>query len=65
MTPPSGATWRATREAGATTATGELEQGATKIAFTMEMLAEGEEAGPPRPQTRSRRFHTASTRSPT
>lgn len=51
IAPPSGATWRATREAGATTATGELEQGATKVAFTMEMLAEGQEAGPPRPQT--------------
>lgn len=51
IAPPSGATWRATREAGATTVTGELEQGATKVDFTMEMLAAGEEAGPPRPQT--------------
>jgi len=51
IAPPSGATWRATREVGAVTASGELDQGANKVAFTMEMLAEGEEAGPPRPQT--------------
>jgi len=51
IAPPSGATWRATREAGASTATGELDQGATTVPFTMDMLAEGEEAGPPRPQT--------------
>ena len=51
IAPPSGATWRATREAGATTAAGELEQGANRVPFTMEMLAAGEEAGPPRPQT--------------
>ncbi len=51
IAPPDGATWRATREAGATSATGELEQGATTVAFTMEMLAEGESTEPARPQT--------------
>jgi pimeloyl-ACP methyl ester carboxylesterase len=56
IAPPSGATWRAARDTGATTATGELEQGATKVAFTMEMLAAGEEVGPPRPQTPQQPF---------
>ncbi len=51
IAPPNGATWRATRDPGATTVTGELEQGTTTVAFSMEMLAEGEEPGPERPQT--------------
>jgi hypothetical protein len=51
IAPPSGAVWRASREAGATSAAGELQQGSSRVPFTMEMLAEGEEAGPARPQT--------------
>ena len=51
IAPPDGATWRATREAGATTAEGELEQGVNVVPFTMEMVAVGEEVGPNRPQT--------------
>ncbi|MGD8818031.1 MAG: hypothetical protein PVJ51_12670, partial [Acidobacteriota bacterium] len=51
IAPPSGAVWRATRQPGADTAEGELEQGATKVPITMERLAEGEDGGPVRPQT--------------
>jgi hypothetical protein len=51
IAPPGGATWRATRTAGAANATGELQQGASTVTFTMELLEEGEDAAPSRPQT--------------
>ncbi len=51
IAPPNGATWRATRAAGATSAEGELEQGANVVPFTMELVPAGEAVGPTRPQT--------------
>jgi len=51
IAPPSGATWRATRAAGATEVTGELQQGSANVAFTMEKLAAGTDPRPSRPQT--------------
>ena len=51
IAPPNGATWRATREAGAPTAAGELEQGVNVVPFTMELVPAGEDVGPARPQT--------------
>ena len=51
IAPPNGATWRATREASATTAEGELEQGANVVPFIMELVPTGEDVGPDRPQT--------------
>ena len=51
IAPPNGATWRAKRQVGATTAEGEFEQGGNVVPFTMELVPEGEVLGPRRPQT--------------
>lgn len=60
IAPPDGATWRATRVAGAETVEGEFTQGVNRIPFTMERLAAGEAAGPSRPQTPEPPFPYAS-----
>ena len=52
IAPPSGAVFKATREAGGTTASGTIEQGGRQFPITMEIMEEGAAAGPsPRPQT--------------
>jgi len=51
IAPPDGATWRATREPGAETASGELTQGAAQVPFTMEMIGADEVVELVRPQT--------------
>ena len=51
IAPPNGATWRAKRQVGATTAEGEFEQGGNVVPFTMESVPEGKVLGPRRPQT--------------
>ena len=49
IAPPSGATWKLAREGR--TASGTLTQGGQEIPITMEIMEDGEPAGPPRPQT--------------
>ncbi len=51
IAPPNGATWRATRQVGATAAEGEFEQGGNVVPFTMELVPDGKVLGPRRPQT--------------
>ena len=51
IAPPSGAVFKATRDEGGTTASGTIEQGGQQFPITMEIMEEGEAAGPPRPQT--------------
>ena len=50
IAPPNGATWRATRQVGATAAEGEFEQGGNVVPFTMELVPDGKVLGPRRPQ---------------
>ena len=51
IAPPNGATWRATRQVGATAAEGEFEQGGNVVPFPMELVPDGKVLGPRRPQT--------------